>query len=358
MISVRNAFCLAGARVNRRTTGFGIYAEDGSLVDHTGIRTSSWVTAPRPTASRPKDGSRLFGPALFAGSVDKQFGFILLNSLGRLWALDDLPPNTTILYAAKPQARAPDYKNLPAILHSLGIHNPVLVTESDLSVDELYAVAEVFGESRGGVGTDAFYAWLDRKWPAVKKPDPQDRIYVTRSGLGPRAGRYACEDHLETLLAAEGYSVFSPEAHSVSEQVERFQRAGKLVFAEGSALHLFSLIRRPGQISAVIHRREALPEVMLRQMADRPGAPTIAINAVAETWWPPERGDHLGLSVLDFDKVRDGLTAAGLISGRNWAAPAPQLVQRSLRAGLAEGEDIMTTDQRKIWLRERRGAGE
>lgn len=358
MIPIHNAFCLAGARINRRKTGFGVYGADGKLLAETEIRTSSWVTEPPETASRPKEGTRLFGPALFAGSVDKQFGFVLLNSLGRLWALEHLPPQTTLLYAAKPQARAAEFSVVPAILASLGIHNPILVTESGLSIDTLYTAEERFGECLNGTGTPAFYEWIDRKWPASTRPDPKDCIYVTRSGLGPSAGRYACEDHLEALLAAEGYSIFAPEAHSVAEQVARFQRAGKLIFAEGSALHLFSLVRRPGQISAVIHRRDALPEVMVRQMADRAGVPTVPINAVRETWWPPERGDHLGRSVLDFAHLRDGLVAAGLIGGKGWTMPSDESIQTSLRAGLAEGERIMTSEERKDWLRERRAKKE
>lgn len=354
MTPFRNAFCLAGTRINRRTTGFGLYGADGRVLPETAISTSIWQTEPPAKATPPREATRLFGPALFAGSVDKQFGFILLNSLGRLWALDSLPEDVALVYAAKPQARAASFAVLPAILRSLGLTNRVLVTETAMHFEALYTAEERFGEVMGGRGRPTFYDWLDRRWPAAGPPDPDNRLYVTRSGLGPAAGRYACEDHLETLLAAEGYRIFAPEAHSIAEQVAAFQRAGKLIFAEGSALHLFALLRRPGQISAVIHRREALPEVMVTQMADRPGQPTLAINAVREVWWPPQRGDHLGLSVLDFADLGQALRDAGLIDGRGWTPPTADEVARSLQAGLLPGEDVMTATQRAAWLKAKR----
>lgn len=356
MTAHHNAFLLPGSRVDRRTTRLGVYGADGGLLPYCAIRTASWTTISAEQAEPPSDAPLIFGSALFAGSVDKQFGFVLLNALGRLWALEGLPPETVIVYAAKPLSRTPGYAVVPAILRGLGLSNPVVVTEGAVRFETLHTAEERFGECHGGTGLPEFYDWIDRRWPPVGKPDPDRKIYVTRSGLGPKAGRYACEDHLEALLAAEGYQIYRPEAHDVLHQVQTFQAAGKLIFAEGSALHLFALIRQPGQVSAVIHRREALPEVMLAQMADRPGTPTTALNAVQALWWPPQRGEHLGLSELNFDALHDGLVAWGLISGSGWQAPSPAQVKRSLAAGLAPGEQLMNTGQRAGWLKTQREA--
>ncbi len=349
-----DAFCIPAARISRIVTGFGIYGADGALLPDTAIGTSVWVTKPAATAAPVQDSSRLFGPALFAGPADKQFGFLVLNALGRLPALDRLPPETTLVYAAKRTARPPSYTALPRLLRSLGVTNPVLVTENALAFESLHTAPELFGEATGCKGRPEFYDWIDSRWPRAKPADPKMKLYVTRSGLGPDAGRYACEDHLERLLAAEGYRIFSPEAHSIEEQVKTFQRAGKLVFAEGSALHLFALLRQPDQISAVLHRREVLPQAIATQMQDRAGRPTRAINAVTATWWPPQRGDHLGLAVLDFDLLHRGLKDAGLIIGTRWKAPTQAEVQASLRAGLAPGEDVMSPEDRAAWLRSKR----
>lgn len=350
------AFLLPGDRIDRRTSSFGVYVADGQPLPDAAIRSSSWTTVAQDRAQPVTTSPLILGPALFAGSVDKQFGFVLLNALGRLWALQDLPPETVIVYAAKPQAKPPGYGVVPLILRALGLANPVIITEQALRFETLYTAEERFGECRDGTGTPAFYDWIDSRLPPPGPPDPQRKVYVTRRQLGPKAGRFACEDHLETLLAAEGYDIYAPEAHSLPHQIATFQTAGKLIFAEGSGLHLFALLRRPGQLSAVIHRREALPDVMLRQMADRPGQPTHAINAVQQIWWPPQRGDHLGLSVLDFDRLRSGLVDAGLINGTAWQAPSADQVAMSLQAGLAPDERLMNTDQRADWLKQQREA--
>ena len=356
MTAHHNAFLLPGDRIDRRSTSFGVFGADGALLPDCAIRTASWTTVAPDHASPPSDAPLIFGPALFAGSVDKQFGFVLLNALGRLWALDALPPETVIVYAAKPLARTPGYAVVPAILRGLGLSNPVLITEGAVRFETLHTAEERFGEGRGGTGLQGFYDWIDSRWPPLGRPDPDRKLYVSRSGLGPKAGRYACEDHLEALLSAEGYQIYRPEAHDLAHQVQTFQSAGKLIFAEGSALHLFALIRQPGQVSAVLHRREALPKVMLAQMADRPGTPTTALNAVQALWWPPQRGEHLGLSVLDFEMLREGLRDLGLITGRRWQAPTPAQVDRSLAAGLMPGEQLMTAAQRAGWLKTQREA--
>ena len=351
VINIKDAFCIPGARLDRRTTGFGIYGADGRLLPFSEINTASWITRPEPEAKVSGEANRVLGPTLFAGSVDKQFGFVLLNSLGRLWALEGLPTETTVVFAAKPINQRVSYSIVGHILRSLGLRNPILIVETQTLFEDLYLAEERFGECRGGQGTAEFYEWIDRRWsPMNTHPDPDRAVYVTRSGLGPMAGRYACEDHLESLLAAEGYEIFAPEAHSVEVQVKTFQSAGRLIFAESSALHLFGLVRRPGQISAIIHRRPELPDVMALQLADRVGPVPVAINAISEVWWPPMRGDHLGRSVLDFDKLHKELLAAGLISATRWDAPGKTEVATSLRAGLNDDQDIMDQVARERWL--------
>lgn len=357
MAQYRNAFCVTGARIDRRTTSFGVYDAAGHPLPDTGISTPDWTARPEPQAIPPAEAMRLFGPALFAGIADKQFGFILLNAIGRLWALEHLPPETVILLAAKPVAAPPGYGFVPVLMRALGLTNPVMITRGDVICEELHTAEERFGESRGGVGTPEFYDWLDRRWPAADPPDPERRIYVTRGRLGPATGRFACEDWLEALLAAEGYEIYAPEAHPISHQIATFRSAGRIIFAEGSALHLFSLLRRPAQRSAVILRRPALPAVMMRQMADRAGTPTQPIAAIREIWWPPLRGEHLGLSVLDFPALGAELAKAGLIeAGARWQDPPRDETEASLRAGLAPGEALIADAGRADWLRAMRQA--
>lgn len=348
------AYCERGERISRIKTGYGVFSTQNRALPETQIRTSTWITKPALGVPPPKETPQLLGPALFAGSTDKQFGFALLNGLGRLPWLDDLPPMTTLVYAGKVGVSLHDYSQLPRILRAFGVLNPVVVIEDNLRMSEVYTARELFGESLEGRALPGFYDWIDRQVPSLAAPDPDDRIYVTRSAMGPKAGRYVCEDHLEKLLIAEGYRIYAPEAQPLADQIATFQRAGRLIFAEGSAVHLFALLRQPGQISAVIQRRPSLPEIMQNQMADRAGTPTVAINTVTDLWWRPDRAEHKGLSVLDFDLMRDQLVAAGLITGRGWAAPSQSALDQSLRAGLEAGESLIPDADRAEWMKNHR----
>jgi hypothetical protein len=350
MVVTKNAYCQPGEKINRRTTEFGVFGPSG-LVPFCEINTSPWTTRPPKFAPAPKVAQRLYGPALFAGSVDFQFGFVLLNSLGRLYALEQLAPETTLVFATKPMNGPNPLKILPAILRSMDIPNPLLITDSAMFFDELHTTPEIFGECQGGTGSDAFYEWLDSRW-LRHQVQPGKKVYMTRTGLGPKFGRYACEDHLEMLLAAEGYEIISPETLPLHEQIRVMQSAEKLIFSEGSALHLYALLRQPGQVSAVIQRRTSLPPVMEVQMRDRAGTPTRAIDAVEKTLWPPQRGNHLGVAELNFYKLRAELTMIGLISGQHWSDPTQEQLRQSLAAGLEKGRKLMTEEERNIWITE------
>lgn len=354
-LTLNDAFSVPGERIDRKTTSFGVYDKDRTVAPFTEIKTSEWTAQPDPRGRMPNAVVRFFGPTLFAGGVDKQFGFMLLNSLGRLWALDNLPPETTIVFAAKQVKRAVSYDGLCAIIRALGLRNPIAVTKQPAHFEELHLAEERFGETVGVTGTAEFYDWIDRRWPPAAPPAPKRKIYVTRSGLGPNAGRYAGEDHLERLLVAQGYEIYSPEQHGISEQVKTYQSAGRLVFAEGSALHLFALIRQPSQAYAVVQRRKELPKGLLRQMKERDGPAPQFIDAIAETWWPPHRGEHLGKSVLDFDHLFEALSQGGFVSKSGWwTAPSRDDVEASLRAGLEPGQDVMPYDIWRSWKQDLR----
>jgi len=347
------AFCIPGERINRRQTTFGVYDQNGALAENTEIHTSSWTALPNPTSRKPNFDLQVFGPSLFAGSTDKQFGFVLLNGLGRLWALDGLPENTTIVFGEKFQNNLL-YNFVPLILRSLGILNPIVVLRVSTWFEELHCPEEIFGEVHHGRGSSEFYDWIDERWACSKVKNQGRKIYVTRSALGPMAGRFACEDHLERQLEAECYEIYAPEKHSLQHQIETFLSAEKLIFAEGSALHLFSLIRQPHQVSAVIQRRPDFPQVMRNQMADRKGEPTIAIDAISDISWPPVRGEHFSRSELDFERLRKALKDLGLIKGEAWQSPSVEAVTASLRAGLSASDPLMSRKEHKAWKKERR----
>ena len=348
---------VTGPRETRFRGEFGIYGPDGTALPMSDIAGDELTTFPADQMTWPEDHAEITGPTLFAGLVMEQFGHVLMNSLGRLWALQHLPADTTLVFVPKRKPAPRNYPHLRTVLDMLGVRNDFVITKGPMRLREVYTARDLFGERYGGLGAPEFFAWLDGRLPASGPVDPARKVYLSRSGLGMDVGRFACEDHLETLLAAQGYEIIAPETLSLAEQVALYQSAGRLIFAEGSALHLFSMLRRPEQKVAVILRRDSLPQLIRTQMQSRPGTPVAELHALRRVFWPPRRSDHLSVSLLDFKALRKGLVAADLLApDAPWEPPSFEAEAISLEAGLEPGEAMLDLKGRREWLRALRKA--
>lgn len=344
-------------KVSRNGWEAGWLDADGQPVAFADSDTDHLVTLPPAPDADMADAEVLDGPALLGGAGVRQFGHVLINCTGRLWALDLLPQETTVVFVAKHKPVLWKHPHIRSVMKWLGYDNPVVMTHGPLRLARAYSAGEIFGERYGGRGSPEFYAWLDGRLPEPPPMEPGRAVYVTRSGLGAEAGRFACEDHLERLLAAAGFEIYMPERHPLAHQVDTFRRAERLVFAEGSALHLFAMVRRAGQKVAVIKRRPDLPPLIETQLADRTGEEAAVIDAISKVMWPPRRGDYLSVALLDFDALREGLVAAGVLErGAAWSVPRRRERLDSMQAGLAEGEKMLTPEEHAVFLSKMRRA--
>ncbi|CUI76611.1 glycosyltransferase family 61 protein [Cognatishimia activa] len=343
---------LVGQRLNRTQRVFSIYDDNGVALPGCDIRSEHVMSVPEGEPNIPAELPIIDQPTLFAGVARDQFGHVILNCLGRLWALDELPKDTKLVFWNSAKRPNQQFPFIRPFLDLLGVENDIEVRFENATYSELYTASNVYGEALGGLGTPRFHAWIDDRLPPAGPVDPDRRIYLTRSALGPSAGRYACEDHLETLLKREGYEIIAPESLSFAEQIALFQNAGKLIFAEGSALHLYAMVRRENQQAAVIQRRAHLPRMMLLQMNDRRGLPVEPIETLKSIYWPPKRSDHFSVAFLDFEALRARLIEYDLISPNAfWDLPDQDMEQVSLNAGLAPGEEMLDESGRRKWLR-------
>ena len=342
-----------------KTTGrhneFGLYLQSGEPVAQADISGGLFTSAPVPSAQAHGDLRDVDTPVLFAGLAAKQFGHVILNSMGRLWALDHLPPETQVMFLPMRRARLSFYPALTPLLRLVGRRQKPLLHKGPTRYQNAYTATDLFGERYGGAASPAFRDWFDHKLPPRGPIEPGLKIYVTRSQLGAAVGRFCNEVHLERLLEADGYQIVAPEQHGLNNQARLFQRAETLVFEEGSALHLYALVQRAGQSVAVIQRRPELPQLLVGQLANGPTNTQVHINAITGTYFPPRRADNLGLTTLDFNDLRDQLVAGGFLSrAAPWSAPPPAEERASLRAGLAADEDLMSAEDHQKWLKDRR----
>ncbi|MFY0596117.1 MAG: glycosyltransferase family 61 protein [Cognatishimia sp.] len=344
---------LEGQRLSRTQRAFGIYDDNGFSLPGTDIRSEDIMSVPEGMPALPSSSETIDTPSFFGGVARNQFGHVILNCLGRLWGLEHLPSETNVVFwntSKRPRAQFP---LIEPFVRLLGFENDIKIRSKPAVYTQIHTCSNTYGEALGGLGTPGFHRWIDQRLPAKKPVDPELKVYLTRSQLGPNAGRYACEDHLESLLEREGYRVVAPEKLSLQEQVELFQTAGKLIFAEGSALHLFAMVKREHQQAVVIQRRDGLPRMMLLQMNDRRGLPVEPISVLRNIYWPPKRSDHLSVSFLDFEALKAALITHGMISANTfWSLPDPEAERLSLNAGLDLGQEMLDRNARRKWLRQ------
>lgn len=335
-----------------RHNEFGLYDGDGLPLPEAEIRGDLFTSSSVGNPDISKQPREIDVPVLFAGLAAKQFGHVILNSMGRLWALESLTPETRLMYLPMRRARLKFYPALKPMLKLMGVRSKPILHDGPTRYRAIHTATDLFGERYGGAASPEFRDWFQRKLPPRSSIEPGLKVYITRSRLGAAVGRYCNEDHLEELLAADGYQIVAPEQHGLNNQARLFQRAEKLIFAEGSALHLYGLVRQDGQSVAVIQRRPNLPKLIEGQLSGAPRVRMVAINAISGLYWPQRRADNVGLTTLDFNLLRDMLTAEGFVTpAARWSAPEAEAQNASLRAGIAESEPLLSEAEYQDWLR-------
>lgn len=340
-----------GRFINRNKLEYGIYDNEWQILPDTEISGGQLTTVPfSDNSAVPQIEGTESGPTLFAGFAPEQFGHAILNSLGRLWALEQLPNDTKLYFISKKRPLRSKYA-IP-LLNALSIKNIAVTSNVQLHFEELYTATNLFDEGFNSTTKVRFRDWLIGRLPPPPKTPPSRKIYVTRSKLGPLVGRFACEENLEILLTQSGFEIFAPERHSLAEQLEVYRSAQTIVFAESSSLHLFALVKRPDQNTIVINRREKIPALILDQLELFDDNPVKYINSIEEVYWPPVRADSRSLSVLNFSKLKEELIDVGVIKRDiSWDIPTHQDIQISLRNGLNDGQLLYDKQSRKEFMR-------
>ncbi len=208
---------------------------------------------PDPAVSLPQTENRLEGPSIFGGIVSMHFGHVLTQSLGRLWA-HELSPTAPIVFLPETLRVTELPGFLTALIRSFGIQNPLMLMPHSVICEHLLIPQDICNLSHRPAAQPFFRDWLKRHRPAVLG-EQAGRLYVSRSRLGLQQGHYLQERLLEVALIANGYDVFHPQEHSLSEQISAYSKANQLIFADGSAAHLWSLAAPGGQDVAVVLRR-------------------------------------------------------------------------------------------------------
>ncbi|RAI03717.1 hypothetical protein DLJ53_04340 [Acuticoccus sediminis] len=258
--TLRNATVTGIARTSRSPEGVdiqdsGVYAADGALCPlglHRACNISKDNVAPDPLPqARRATEAAVPGRHLFCGLLGPHFGHFLIESLGRLWAADELAGDvrSLVFIVAHGPGRTPLDDFASDVLAALGLTLPVRSVGRPEVFEELVVPSQLFGfHLRAGHPRFHRFVHARLRDPAAAGAR---RLYVSRGLIGDIPGEAA----LEALLGAHGFRIVHPETMTFAEQIAAYNAAETILAAEGSAVHVIGLVAREDQRIGVIKRR-------------------------------------------------------------------------------------------------------
>jgi capsular polysaccharide biosynthesis protein len=334
---------LAGPAGRAHVFDGGVYDSEGTVVPKAIHLGGGRRHLPRPDPP-PVPTLRLDGTWLWGGVLHPHFGHFLTESLGRLWAWPRVrmplqgvlwllpggfPPHKAEQYAA-----TVDKSYIAQTLEMLGIQGvKQLVLTEPVQIHRLLVPAQLMMNANDGdiSGHPIFRRFVQGLRQAVPPPESGTSkcVYVSRAGLD--SGRFVLEDELEAILGAAGWTVVRPETLGMREQIAAYVAADTIIFAEGSALHLYAMVARPEQKVAILCRRIPMKtkfEQQLRAYGLQDVHSIDAVQAVLAPTSPAKMGRQVLVhrqevaSILDWNALGEALDALGFLPKQQWRIPA------------------------------------
>lgn len=262
---------------------------------------------------------KLTGRWLWGGVLWAHFGHFLVESTSRLWALAHLDqPVDGILFIPKRPRSGENLRGFQTgFLDMMAPGLQIRVAADPVQVEELIVPGQGFGLGKITAGTERFRNAIHSSFAQDIAPDGPDKIYLSRSALGLGKGGLLGEEHMETLLRAEGYDIFHPEQHDLATQVARYKAARKVVAADGSAVHLYAMVGRPDQSVAMILRRQSRSTNLLAENVRHFCGTTPTVISALRTEWlrkSQKKSNRLSFGELDHTVIGAALARDGFIS--------------------------------------------
>ena len=274
-----------------------------------------------PEAQDTLQGSWMWGAILL-----NHFGHFLTESTPRLWAIPEVKDKVQgIVFMHKRNDLVTDFHR--TFLGLMGADLPIHVISAPTRVERLLVPGQGFGLGRISFGTERFRAFFKDSFARDVTPEGPERLYVSRSALGPRRGGVIGETLLEERLAAQGYEIFHPQHHSLQAQIARYRAARRIIALDGSALHLAAFACSPDQDIAMIRRRSSsMSNAIAIHIKSFSGRDPLTIDAIRADWVLKDRNraDRFSMGELDMPRLQAELVAGGYIdAGLPWPALDP-----------------------------------
>lgn len=356
----------------------GVYDAEGRIEIRGAHLKDPMRNIPLPSPEGAQSDEHWKGRWVHGGYLAPHFGHFLTESLGRLWWFEesDAGPIDGIVFrwfnsvkfgetdrAGRLQPKA----FVSVILDLLGISAPARTAVGPVCAETLIVPAQLMALTTGPqiAGHPRFRRFVARMahHPSIDGRATARNLFVSRSRLEGMHGAIALEAWLDELFAAAGYDVVHPEALSLQDQISLYRSADRIVFTEGSALHLYAYVAQPGQRACIILRRQPAATYFVTQLVGA-GVDAIGIDAVSAFVLPCLEEERAGgargpiwntrysEAALDFVELQRQLTEAGFIPGVPVSAPGSDAVHAALEARLAEFSAVFAGRRFRVVPRE------
>jgi len=339
----------------------GVHMADGMPVRLSQHRGDEHVNRLQPRADNSA-AETLPGTWLYGGLLRGHFGHFLRETVGRLWAWQDHGPFDGVVFlphAVNPRpAIAADLAAMPAlreVLRLLGIGVPLRVPTEPTRFERLAVPRQLlFEDGPNGALRAARLREMFRSMaagPVALDGLSVPQIYVSRRRLGPMQGRFLMERLIETNFRRAGYAILHPERLPFMAQVAAYRDVDRIVFAEGSAIHLgIPLLRDDAEVGLLWRGRE--PHDTMRRFVRACGVANLrefwGINGFVRSLPPgvqprpeptptvrPRFNPRNALTLPDFARIGAQLENTGFIPPGTWECPTAQQIEAAIRQGIA-----------------------
>lgn len=348
---VRNAYVIPPAPTERpsRWASCGVLDADGVMVEQS-ISWSSTTERVNQAPEKPETARHLPGRYVFGGVLYGHFGHFILESLGRIWALDAVGDDVEGIIFTPKAITFPDkaVQQQQHLAELLGMRVPIIVAREPLVVDELVVPAQGVGLNDLIEGSEAFRRFMNTHAGAAIAPDGPEKLYISRSMLPRDRGSILGEYKFEEYLKAEGYEIFHPQRHKPEVQIARYKAARLIVGVDCSPMHMVAYVGNSGQNTAVIMRRSQHGGVVLpQQLRVFTGMKATGIDVLVDDWFPTpgHRPSRSSWGEVDYPALHAQLLASGHISD---PTPWPALTEEERAAELARLETVHGTTFRSF----------
>jgi len=305
----------------------GIYYSDGSVCERGRHKKKGYDNI--PGGLERKVSVKLSGAHLFGGLLHRHFGHFLVESISRVWAAELVKSVESIVFIPRVNGKqVPGFAT--ALFREMGVDLPLTLIDSTTQVERLWVLEQLIEPDILMLAGHPFVKTLARRLGAKKEGLPK-RLYVSRAGLPLHQGSILFEALLEEALSKQGYVVIRPETLSLSEQLDLYYNAEDLIFAEGSAIHLYALVANTRQKSFIVWRRSKPRPAFERQLISFGASPPTGTPCVVREYYQNISAgtQNKTFTLLDFDRLSAELRAAGFIE-RTLDGPSADDIGREL----------------------------